>query len=250
MGRPVTGWWGWEADPVIRAAMACGASQDPWELAEMLAAVRGVQARTPAPELQIVEIGCDRGGTLYAWRTVTEWVYGVTLADNSYESGGSGEHLDDHGAAVVIGDSHEAATRSALVRELRGGRWSCTRPGITSPCGGCDGCRCDYGDCLWTIDVLVIDGDHSPEGVVRDLEMYGPLVAPGGLIALHDITETTDPRSQVWRVWPGLAAAYDTAEIRNPDGGFGWGLITVGADGFDTAAVSLAPGAASPRPAG
>lgn len=37
------------------------------------------------------------------------------------------------------------------------------------------------------LDFLFIDGDHSLEGVTADYRTYAPLVAPGGLIAFHDI---------------------------------------------------------------
>ena len=36
-------------------------------------------------------------------------------------------------------------------------------------------------------DILLIDGDHSYEGVKQDFEMYAPLVKKGGLIFFHDI---------------------------------------------------------------
>lgn len=37
------------------------------------------------------------------------------------------------------------------------------------------------------LDFLFIDGNHFYEYVKRDLQMYGPLVRKGGIIALHDI---------------------------------------------------------------
>jgi cephalosporin hydroxylase len=37
------------------------------------------------------------------------------------------------------------------------------------------------------LDFLFIDGDHSLAGVSADYRIYAPLVAPGGLIAFHDI---------------------------------------------------------------
>lgn len=37
------------------------------------------------------------------------------------------------------------------------------------------------------LDFLLIDGDHTYDGVKTDFEMYGKLVRKGGMIALHDI---------------------------------------------------------------
>ena len=37
------------------------------------------------------------------------------------------------------------------------------------------------------VDVLLIDGDHSPAGALRDLDMYLPLVRTGGLVIMHDV---------------------------------------------------------------
>jgi hypothetical protein len=34
------------------------------------------------------------------------------------------------------------------------------------------------------IELLFIDGDHALEGVRRDLELYGRLLAEGGLVTL------------------------------------------------------------------
>ena len=45
------------------------------------------------------------------------------------------------------------------------------------------------------IDLLFIDGDHSYAGVVCDLRLYRPLVAPHGLIAFHDIVPDERLRS-------------------------------------------------------
>lgn len=190
------------APPDVAArAVALGASQDE---AELTAAIVAVQRVRPAV---IVEIGCDRGGTLYAWRQVCPWVLGITTEDNGYASGGSGRLLVSHGAMVRTGDSHRPETRAWLVRTLLG------QP----------------------VDVLVIDGDHSAAGVRADLADYGPLVRAGGLIMLHDIAPSNDPRgADVAGVWAGLWPQYQTGEIRLAASGYGWGLIRVRAgDRFD-----------------
>ena len=41
-----------------------------------------------------------------------------------------------------------------------------------------------------TVDFVFIDGDHSWEGLKGDWEGWAPLIAPGGLIALHDSIAT------------------------------------------------------------
>jgi predicted O-methyltransferase YrrM len=40
----------------------------------------------------------------------------------------------------------------------------------------------------WTepVDVVFIDGDHSPEGVREDWDVWHPHVKPGGFVAFHD----------------------------------------------------------------
>jgi predicted O-methyltransferase YrrM len=84
------------------------------------------------------------------------------------------------------------------------------------------------------LDFLLIDGDHSYDGVRRDFELYAPLVRPGGLIALHDINpDSGDPAGpisgEVPRAWAELRETHRTEEIvRAPAGeGLGIGLVHV-----------------------
>jgi predicted O-methyltransferase YrrM len=37
-------------------------------------------------------------------------------------------------------------------------------------------------------DLVLVDGDHSAEGGLADLDNVWPLVRPGGCVAFHDIT--------------------------------------------------------------
>jgi cephalosporin hydroxylase len=152
------------------------------------------------PEV-IVEIGCDRGGTLYAWRKICLRVYGITTVDNGFASGGSGGALQHHGATVIHGDSHDPATLRTLLDLL------------------------DYHP----VDVLVIDGDHHLAGVRQDFEWYGSLVRPGGLIMLHDIAVSNDPRAEVDQFWPELIRKFEPARVTEiqsrQHAPFGWGVI-------------------------
>ncbi len=171
---------------IARQAMRCGASQDEDELAQAISLVQSI-----SPEV-IVELGCDRGGTLYAWRCICPKVLGITWADNA-DSGGA--VCATHGAAVRGGDTHDLKSLTWLMGRL---------------------------DSL--VDVLVVDGDHHEEGILQDLRMYGPLVRPGGLILMHDRVPECFPEVHVWKVWPKLREMYQTSEIGSV---YGWGVITV-----------------------
>ena len=76
------------------------------------------------------------------------------------------------------------------------------------------------------IDVLWIDGDHTYEGVRKDVEMYGPLVRRGGIIALHDIQRSdhlSGDRTEVY--WAEVKARARTREfIARPGHGQGMGI--------------------------
>jgi predicted O-methyltransferase YrrM len=117
----------------------------------------------------IVEIGTHRGGTMELWgRLATHRFVTIDLPDGF----GGGLSLaamtarDDDFAQrfphlrSIRGDSHSPATVAQL-REHLG----------SSP-----------------IDLLFIDGDHTYSGVQQDVEAYAPLVRPGGVVALHDVT--------------------------------------------------------------
>jgi predicted O-methyltransferase YrrM len=50
------------------------------------------------------------------------------------------------------------------------------------------------------IDFLMIDGDHTYEGVKADFEIYSKFVRKGGVIAFHDIIDTPLHRELFCRV--------------------------------------------------
>jgi cephalosporin hydroxylase len=154
------------------AETACsdhGAVQKPAELVEFLRLLVDCDPQV------IVEIGVHAGGTLYAWTQIAPIVIGID--ENPVEQ--------DHGATVIVGDSHNPRIAAALTEYLHA--------------RGC------------AIDCLFIDGDHTYNGVRQDYEMYAPLVRRGGLIAFHDIAPILPGQANV----DGIAVKQFWDEIKS-----------------------------------
>jgi len=171
------------------------ANQDPVEAAELLQLV--------TPGATVVEVGCDRGGMLWAYRAAGAGaVFGVDLQAAGW---GSGMACDPHGATMIDGDSHLVETRDRLIAALAGR----------------------------SVDLLFIDADHTDAGVRRDWELYGPLVTRG-VIAFHDIySHALFPTLQVERLWWEIRrdhpAAYEIVNLARPWGhGMGIGVLPCG----------------------
>jgi predicted O-methyltransferase YrrM len=78
------------------------------------------------------------------------------------------------------------------------------------------------------VDFLFVDGDHEYEGVVKDYELYAPLVRPGGLIAFHDIVPGDEEVvGGVPRFWEELKGSHETTELVESldQGGYGIGVL-------------------------
>ena len=177
---------------------------------EVLGLMRLLRERPPR---RVLEIGSAHGGSFLLWARVARrdaTLVSVDLPpwelDDPAEPdkrrqiaavGSNGQRVH-----VIRGNSHDRAIRDAVS-------------------------QCFAGE---PIDFLFIDGDHSFEGVSADFSDYSPLVAPGGLIALHDI----HPHSKGWggevpALWRTLRARYRHAELvadRDQDG-FGIGVIWI-----------------------
>lgn len=174
--------------------MSYGAAQIQSELRDALNLIVSLKPSV------IVEIGCYKGGTLYAWGQVCNRVYGITLLENYKYDRGLAQSLQSYGATVLEGDSHDPASRKWLMSQLNG-----------SP-----------------VDVLVIDADHRFDAVKQDFLMYAPLVRPGGIVLLHDVLlqypAFPDEEFQVWDFWSSLERYYSTSVIGT---NVGWGVVTV-----------------------
>ena len=92
------------------------------------------------------------------------------------------------------------------------------------------------------VDFLFLDGDHFYDGVKNDFLSYGPLVKPGGLIALHDILPAPhDAEIEVHLLWEQLKQLAPCEEIIESDAK-GWhlglGVIRVPEGGLPASLVS------------
>ncbi len=189
----------------LRRARRIGLVQRRAEILRLYRIVRRLRPR------RVLEIGTAYGGSLFLWtRAAARDAHLISVdlppweLDDPWEPrrvaqfqafARRRQRLD-----LIRGDSHAPATREAVGRALG-----------SAP-----------------LDFLFIDGDHSYDGVTRDIADYGRLVRPGGLMALHDI----HPHSQGWggdvpRVWRNLRANRRGIEIiADPTSdGFGIGLL-------------------------
>jgi predicted O-methyltransferase YrrM len=179
----------WSDYRLAKAARALGALQKWRELAPLIGLLRTRRLET------VVEIGTARGGTLWLWCRLADQKAVIVSIDLAAAPGLRRYRAPRQTLRFLASDSHSAATREALVEILAG------RP----------------------IDLLMIDGDHTYEGVRRDFELYSPLVAEGGLIAFHDIVRPSHQRScRVDVFWNEIKGDYRHVEIRERPGDRAW----------------------------
>lgn len=100
----------------------------------------------------------------------------LAFAEALRQNGGAG-HL------VSIDMSPEAISRATLLLKVHGLRRFSTmlRGSSADP-----EIRARAAEAVGEVDMLMIDGDHSFDAVVRDFELYRDLVAPTGVILFHD----------------------------------------------------------------
>ncbi len=81
-----------------------------------------------------------------------------------------------------------------------------------------------------SFDFILIDADHSYDGVKQDYRNYRPLLSKGGLLALHDVLPNTkDPSIDVARFWLELEndpnVVTNTIIADRSQGMYGIGLV-------------------------
>lgn len=152
---------------------------------------------------RVVEIGADRGGTLFAWSQLPgpPRVLAVDLPTGQFRAHTGLPAL--HGADLVIGDSRARST----VREVAA--WL-------------DGQQAD---------VLFIDADHTYQGVSADFANYRPLVRDGGLVVFHDVLIHPHFAVGVSRLWEEIKTRWPSREIiSEPLSWGGIGVLTYSAE--------------------
>lgn len=178
-----------------------GALQKPAELAGLLAL-----AAELAPKV-VCEIGTAGGGLLWALAWALPPGRTFVSVDLPGGPGGGAQGLE----AGVLADLLRDPGLEPRVVEIRGDSKTVELAGVPP------------------IDLLLIDGDHSPEGVRSDWQRFSPLVLPGGLIGLHDVVEHPAGAGvfvePFWRQL--LETEPATLELVSPTGGSwgGWGIV-------------------------
>lgn len=140
-----------------------GSSQHPGEIIEFVEFVRDRRPRT------FVEIGTQSGGTNFLVGRAIDSIERIVAVDVWVRNRSRLRRYARPGVRFtpITGDSSSEATVGRVADALGG----------------------------HPIDLLFIDGDHSLAGTLADLRLYRPLVAPGGLIAFHDIVPDERLRS-------------------------------------------------------
>lgn len=181
--------------------MKRGAVQKTKELSPLISLLKRRKLTT------VVEIGTEKGGTLYVWCKIAQpdaMIISIDLPGGLF---GGGYTVRDSRKFRSYGkkqqkmyflreDSHKQSTKKVLQSKLKGRK----------------------------IDFLMIDGDHRYDGVRKDWELYAPLVKENGIIALHDILYHPNiPECKVDRFWNKIKPLYRYKELLDPADDRGWG---------------------------
>jgi predicted O-methyltransferase YrrM len=201
--------FGTSPEQLVAFAMDAGGGflrpiQNRHEITEL---TRLVQARAPK---SVLEIGTAKGGSLFLFCQGAAEDATIVSIDLPYGRNGGGypawktpiyEQFTKPGQKVHLlrTNSHSKATREEVRKLVPGG-----------------------------FELIMIDADHSYEGVKIDFELYSPLLAPGGIVVMHDILHNRfDPEIEVGRYWDEIKPFYNVQEIVGDynQGNLGLGVV-------------------------
>ena len=172
---------------------------------EVLSLINLISKRKPE---SVLEIGTARGGSLFLLcqaASDSASIFSIDLP-GSINGGGYPEwkeglyqkfKKENQTLHLLRKDSHLESTRDEIMVSMKGAKF----------------------------DVIMIDADHSYEGVKRDFELYKELVSDNGILVLHDVIKNRfDPSIQVDQLWVEIQEKYKTTEIINDVGRGNMGL--------------------------
>jgi predicted O-methyltransferase YrrM len=165
--------------------------QNPHEIKSLIEKVQELKPKT------ILEVGTARGGTLFLFCQSAPKDAEIVSLDLPYGKNGGGfprwkepvyrlfarpeQHLK-----LLRANSHLQESREKVEHAVQDKKF----------------------------DLIMIDADHSYDGVKRDFELYSPLVSERGIVVLHDILPNRfDPEIHVHRLWGEISAAHQCEEI-------------------------------------
>ena len=155
--------------------------QRAWEFNALLEVYKALNPR------RVLEIGTCEGGTLQFFLSHTEPGAQFITVEVNHTRPAWGDWADANSQhlTAICGDSHYSEIVAYIYKEMP------------------------------DVDFLFIDADHHYGAVRQDFLNYGPLVRPGGIIALHDILDTPgDLTIEVSKLWSEIReAGYVTQEL-------------------------------------
>lgn len=136
-----------------------------------------------------VELGLGRGGTFLAVLKTVDSIEKAIGIDMDFDSERKEiiQNLTDKEILFIDGNSQNSATMKELEKALNGEK----------------------------ADFMLIDGDHTYEGVKKDFLNYRGSVAGG--IAFHDIKAKEDCHIEVDKLWQEIKQLSDTQEVIDTD---------------------------------
>jgi len=133
---------------------------------------RDALARWVAGRQCVIEIGVWHGVTTRRLREAMA-ADGVLFAIDPYPVGRLGVSFQQRIARAEV-----AAVRNGEVRWVRQ--------------TGADAARTLADELRGKVEFAFVDGDHTYDGLAGDWNSWTPLIAPGGIVALHDSRPTAD----------------------------------------------------------
>lgn len=175
--------------------------QDPGELEQLRAAVRGLQAK------RVLEIGSLFGGTLWCWMQDAPGALVLSIDAGVEHYDTRWNEIESLRRVVWPFWAQQAGCELVQVRGLSQATDSVTTALYNAP-----------------FDFIFIDGGHRYTEARTDFDLYYPMLREGGLLAFHDISYPDSPQFGCGRVWrEARAQAGRWAEYVRP-GCTEWGI--------------------------